>query len=618
MPDIIHLLPDSVANQIAAGEVVQRPASVVKELMENSIDAGATSIQLVVKDSGKTLIQVVDNGIGMSETDARMSFERHATSKIKKSEDLFHLHTKGFRGEALASISAVAQVEVKTRQHGKQTGTLIEIDGSKIKRQEAELCPEGTSFSVKNLFFNVPARRYFLKSDAIEFRHIIDEFQRLALTHPDISFSLTHNGVVTFSLPAVILRQRIVHVLGTRYNDKLVPVDESTDIVSVSGFIGKPDIAKKTRGEQFFFINNRFIKSSYLHHSVMGAFQQLLPTGYFPLYLLYLDISPELIDINIHPTKTEVKFQDEQSIYAILHAAVKRALGRFSIAPSLDFEQETAIAVSPLRVGQEIKQPSIQVNPNFNPFEGEQKSSKRSSAIDAWFEKRDRSAEGWQDALQIKTDAEERKAFLSSQTTPSNSLQITVDFAFDEEAEPMQLHRKYILYTTPKGLMVIDQQRAHRRVLFEKYIQQIEAGKGLVQQLLFPEEIQLSPSDLALFNGQIESIRSLGFDIAEIDSKGFAIMGVPADTAVSDIQRLVEDFIEQLKNEKDNLQYTHREKVAWAFARSSSIRYGQMLTLPEMSSIVVQLMQCSMPYVAEHNKSTIVTINMSQLDEQFK
>jgi len=617
MPDIIHLLPESVANQIAAGEVVQRPASVVKELLENAIDAKATSVKLVVKDAGKTLIQVTDNGIGMSETDARMSFERHATSKIKKTEDLFHIMTKGFRGEALASIAAVAQVEMKTRQQGAQIGTLLEVEGSKIKRHEAEHCPEGTTFAVKNLFFNIPARRYFLKSDAIELRHIIDEFQRVVLTHPDIEFSFTHNSAEVFTLPAVPLRQRIVHVMGTRYNEKLVPVDESTDIVSVSGFIGKPDMSKKTRGEQFFFINNRFIKNAYLHHAVMSAFQELLPNGHFPMYLLYMTINPAQIDINIHPTKTEIKFQDERAVYAILHAAIRRALGRFNIAPSLDFEQETAIHISPVRVGQEVRPPSVQINPDFNPFNTDTK-PKQESAVSGWFDKREQGADGWQDLLQIKNDAVTQLEALNHIPASDEVLQTAVDFTFDEETIPFQLHRKYIVCTTPKGMMLIDQQRAHRRVLFEKYIRQIEEGRGMVQQLLFPAEAELQPSDIALLQNQMDDIRALGFDLTIVENKQIEILGVPADASISDGQRLMEEFVEQLKNERENLHYKPRERMAWALARSSSIRYGQMLTEPEMSNTVALLMQCAMPYAAEHNKPTLITISMNQLEQQFK
>src|ERR1051326_2451951 len=369
MPDIIRLLPDSVANQIAAGEVIQRPASAVKELMENAVDAEATTIKLIVRDAGKTLLQVTDNGKGMSETDARLCFERHATSKIEKADDLFNIRTKGFRGEALASIAAIAQVELKTRLRGEQLGTQVIIEGSEVKSQEPCACSEGTSFSIKNLFYNVPARRNFLKSDPVEFRHIIEEFQRVALPHPEISFSLHHNGQEVFHLPAATFRQRISGVFGNNYNERLVPVEEETSIVKVGGFIGKPQFARKTRGEQFFFLNNRFIKSAYLNHAVQMAFEELLPADSFPSYFLLLEVQPNTIDVNIHPTKTEVKFEDEKFIYSILRSAVKRALGKYNISPTLDFEKETAFDINPLPKNASVKIPTITVNPDYNPFE---------------------------------------------------------------------------------------------------------------------------------------------------------------------------------------------------------------------------------------------------------
>ncbi len=618
MADIIRLLPEAVANQIAAGEVVQRPASVIKELVENGIDAGATRIQLIVKDAGKTLIQVIDNGRGMSETDARMSFERHATSKIQKSDDLYHIVSKGFRGEALASIAAVAQVELKTRQRGSLLGTLIDIDGSKIKRQEVTQCSEGTSFSVKNLFYNVPARRYFLKSDAIELRHMIEEFHRVVLTHPEIEFSFTHNGAEVFELPAVPLRQRIVHVFGNRYNEKLVPVEESTDIVSVTGFVGKPDSAKKTRGEQYFFVNHRFIRNSYLHHAVMSAFEQLLPAGNFPLYLLYLTIDPAQIDINIHPTKTEIKFQDERAIYAIIHAAVRRALGRFNISPSLDFEQETSIQISPPRTGQEIPQPSIQVNHGFNPFENIPDRSEKNSALKGWFDRKEKQTEGWEELYKISNETiGDRNANVIGNPV-AESEQLVQDFDLTDETPVFQLHRKYIVMITPKGLMLVDQQRAHQRLLFERYHHQLQTGQGHSQQLLFPINIQLSKSDVIMISAEMDELSALGFDLIQVDDESFEILGVPADAGARDGQKLLEDFIEQLKNERGNLQYTPREKLAWALSQSSSIRYGQMLTEPEMSGLIQQLFQCAMPYSAKDNKATIIRITTSQLEQQFR
>ncbi|MFM2200950.1 MAG: hypothetical protein RL040_150, partial [Bacteroidota bacterium] len=409
MSDIIRLLPENVANQIAAGEVVQRPASVVKELLENAIDAGANSIKLFAKDAGKTLIQITDNGKGMSVTDARLCFERHATSKITRSEDLFHIQTKGFRGEALSSIASVAQVELRTRQEQEEVGTQVIIESSKVQSQEPVQCQTGTSFLVKNLFYNVPARRYFLKSDAIELRHMIDEFQRVALAHPEIEFQFTHNGAEVFMLPIGTMRQRIVHVFGSKYNEKLVPVEEHTDIVSVSGFISKPEMAKKTRGEQFFFINRRFIKNTYLNHAVTNAFQDLLPQGSFPMYLLYLEIDPAQIDINIHPTKTEIKFQDDRAIYAIVHAAVRRALGKFSIAPSIDFEQENSIPISPVRQNAAIQPPKIDINPNFNPFGKSTEPSNRSLNLRGWFDRKENSASGWQDLMEVAAHIDREK-----------------------------------------------------------------------------------------------------------------------------------------------------------------------------------------------------------------
>jgi DNA mismatch repair protein MutL len=615
MPDKIHLLPDAVANQIAAGEVVQRPASVVKELMENAIDAGATQIKLVVKDAGKTLIQVIDNGSGMSDTDSRMCFERHATSKIKKAEDLFHIVTKGFRGEALASIAAIAQVEMRTRLSGAELGTIIEIEGSKVKSQEPGQTSEGTNFMVRNLFYNVPARRYFLKSDAIELRHIIDEFQRVALTHPDIEFSFHHNGAEVFLLPPVLLRQRIVHVMGTRYNEKLVPVDESTDIVSVSGFIGKPEVSKKTRGEQFFFVNNRFIRSAYLHHAVMAAFDNLLPSGNFPLYILYLTIDPEQIDINIHPTKTEIKFQDERAIYAILHAAIKRALGKFNIAPSLDFEQETAISVSPLRTGQDIQIPHVKVNPDFNPFESK---PVKESPLPGWFEQRERNADGWKELMAI-SDKFSNKSQSAIQPDSNNHHQFTMsDLRPEDDYQPFQLHRKYIACQAENGLILIDQQRGHRRILFEKYLLQLEQGKGLSQQILFPEEVKLPPADYAIAGSSIPYLHSLGFEVKLRPDLILEVSGIPADAPSMNITKVIEEILGQLKNEYSGINLAAREKMAWICARNASISYGQMLTTPEMKELVNSLFACKMPYTSEHNKPTVLNLELQTLEQQFR
>ncbi len=617
MPDVIQLLPESVANQIAAGEVVQRPASIVKELLENAIDAGAGSIKLFLKDAGKTLIQVTDNGMGMSDTDARMAFERHATSKIKKIEDLFHVMTKGFRGEALASIAAVAQVELKTKQRGATLGTHIEIEGSKLKVHEATQTAEGTTFFVKNLFYNVPARRYFLKNDAVELRHCVDEFQRVAFTHPDIEFALTHNGAEVFTLPAAPLRQRIVHILGTRYNERLVPVEEATDIVKVSGYIGKPEAAKRTRGEQFFFVNNRFIKNSYLNHAVMSAFEQLLPAGHFPLYMLYMEIDPEQIDINIHPTKTEIKFRDERAVYAILLAAVRRALGRHNISPSLDFDQEQSINITPLRAGQDVQMPALKVNHDYNPFGAE---VHKKDALSGWFDAKEKRESNWQDLMQVSRDISPstQEKYLEHTATKEQERQEQTKLQWEDDAPTFQVHRKYIAQASRSGLLLIDQQRAHQRVLFEKFYDQMESGSGYSQQLLFPETITLSPSDFVMLQSIMTDVHALGFELEEFGGSTYKVNGTPADVAVGDVQRMLENFIEQLKNERNTLQYTAREKTAWALARTASIRHGQMLTQPEMNELVQQLFNCKVPYAAENNRTTVVTLSLNQLEQQFK
>ncbi|MFN0032854.1 MAG: DNA mismatch repair endonuclease MutL [Flavobacteriales bacterium] len=612
MPDIIQLLPESVANQIAAGEVVQRPASIVKELLENAVDSGATSIKLVLKDAGKTLIQVTDNGSGMSDTDARMAFERHATSKIKKIEDLFTVMTKGFRGEALASIAAVAQVEMKTKQQGATLGTHIEIEGSKVKFHEATQTAEGTSLWIKNLFFNVPARRYFLKNDSVELRHCMDEFQRVAFTHPDVEFTFTHNGTEVYTLPRTPLRQRIVHILGTRYNERLVPVEEATGIVKVSGYIGKPETAKRTRGEQFFFVNNRFIKNAYLHHAVISAFDSMLSSGHFPLYMLYLEIAPEQIDINIHPTKTEIKFRDEREVYAILLAAVRRALGRHNISPTIDFEQEVAIDASPLRNSTEVQIPHVHVNPEYNPFGSE---TKKENALSGWFKAKEKSEQRWQDLMQIGLTPKPEQ---SATTIETEQAVVQTALEIDDDSPCFQLHRKFIVRASMKGLLLIDQQRAHQRVLFEKYHAQMENGLGYTQQLLFPETVTLSPQDFALMQTIVADVLALGFEIEEFGGSTYKLSGTPADASTSDGQKLLEDFLEQLKNERSTLQYSVREKMGWALARTTSLRYGQMLTQPEMQELVQQLFKCNVPYAAEQGKATVVSLSLDQLEQQFR
>lgn len=605
MSDIIKLLPENVANQIAAGEVVQRPASVVKELMENAIDAGATSIKLFVKDAGKTLIQITDNGKGMSTTDARLCFERHATSKITSSEDLFQIQTKGFRGEALSSIAAVAQVEMRSRREQDEIGTQVTIEASKVQQQEPVQCQPGTTFFVKNLFYNVPARRYFLKSDAIELRHIIDEFQRVALTHPEVDFQLTHNGAEVFMLPACALRQRIVHVFGSKYNEKLVPVEEHTDIVSVTGFIGKPETSRKTRGEQFFFVNRRFIKNTYLNHAVTSAFQDLLPQGNFPLYLLYLEIDPTQIDINIHPTKTEIKFQDDRAVYAIIHAAVRRALGKFSIAPTIDFDQETSIPISPIRSGADIQPPKIDINPSFNPFGSESTTSNRSMNLRGWFDRKENSASGWQDLMEVAAKIE----------SPGQQM-APVELDVNDEIQFIQHSRKYLICSTGDRMLIVDQQRAHQRIRFEQLLRSLEIGKGAVQQCLFPETFELSPMQSSLVDSYQNEFESLGFRFSRGSSSTLHLEGIPAECSHASGEMLFMDALSVLENEEEQ-STTAKEKLCWKLATSGGIRYGQMLTLPEMESLFQQLMQCNQPYYLRNQKPIIVQLDAQQLNAYF-
>lgn len=609
MSDIIHLLPDSVANQIAAGEVVQRPASAVKELLENALDAGATGIKLIVKDAGKTLIQVIDNGCGMSQTDARMCFERHATSKIKKAEDLFAIRTMGFRGEALASIAAIAQVELKTKRTGEEVGVTIEIEGSEVKTQEPANNPEGTSISVKNLFFNVPARRNFLKTDAVELRHIIDEFQRVAIPNPGVAMSLFHNNNELFNLAPGNLKQRLVALFGASYNNRLVPVEEHTGIVHIKGFVIKPEFAKKTRGEQFFFLNKRFIKNGYLHHAVQSTFEQLLPADSFASYFLMLDVDPSTIDINIHPTKTEVKFEDEKAIYAFLRSAVKKSLGQFNIAPSLDFDQEEHLYNMPLKpVDGIIKPPTITVDPNFNPFKSEVKQST---------DRNKSNQKNWERmythnpnlGLEFETKKEEQQLIDSEWDK---------DLGETARKEVYQLHGRYILSHIKTGFIVIDQQGAHERILYERILESLEKHKSLTQQELFPKTIELNASDFELVTELKEEIKSIGFDISEFGKNTFVIHGVPAETSDMDAVQLLEGLIENYKQNLQELRSDKKENIARSMAHNMAVKSGKALTQEEMHNLIDELFACKMPYSAPDGKPTVTTFSMEDLDKRFK
>ncbi|MBX2959398.1 MAG: DNA mismatch repair endonuclease MutL [Flavobacteriales bacterium] len=621
MSDIIHLLPDSVANQIAAGEVIQRPASAVKELLENAIDAGSTTIQLVIKDAGRTLIQVIDDGIGMSATDARLSFERHATSKIKSADDLFNLNTKGFRGEALASIAAIAQVELKTKRENDELGTLIRIEGSEVKEQEPCSCTKGTSFSVKNLFFNVPARRNFLKSNAIEIKHIIDEFQRVALVHPEIAFSMYNNGNEVFNLNKGSFRQRIVGVFGDKYNQKLVPVSESTDIVSIEGFVSKPEFAKKTRGEQFFFVNNRFIKNAYLNHAVQNAFDQLLSSDQFPSYFLNLTIDPSKIDINIHPTKTEIKFEDERAIYAIIRTSVKQALGKNNISPTLDFEQEASFNIPIFKSTDPIKVPSIKVNPNYNPFQAEDGKHRTESKPPVKNNQRDWSKlyENFEvstaeiTANQQDNDAEEITEKQENQTILTNW----------DEAETavkknfVQLHKKFIFAPLKSGFLIIDQQRAHERILFEHFLKNLSTNKSSSQQLLFPETVDFSSADAEMLTEIKYEIIALGFVMDKVGRNSFVISAVPAEIKDFPIKQTLENLLDQLKSNANELKLAKKEKLASSLAKSASIKSGQTLSEEEMSVLTDNLFACEMPYHLPNGKPIVITLDLDDLNKQF-
>lgn len=614
MSDIIQLLPDSVANQIAAGEVVQRPASAVKELLENAIDAGADKIQLIVKDAGKALIQVIDNGCGMSISDARMCFERHATSKVRKAEDLFAIRTMGFRGEAMASIAAIAQVEMKTKRHEDEVGTLIQIEGSNFIKQEATGCPNGTSISVKNLFYNIPARRNFLKSNPAEMRHIIDEFQRVALARPHIAFSLHHDGVEIYRLPASGMKQRIVHLFGNNYNERLIPVEEETTIINLKGFIGKPEFAKKTRGEQFFFVNERFIKDGYLNHAINRAYQELLPDDNFPLYVLFIDIDPAKIDVNVHPTKTEIKYVDEKSIYAIIHSAVKRSLGKFNISPTIDFNQETGFSnmISPI-APEDIVPPSISFNPEFNPFAPTRATSTGSVASRSPMPQAP-SAKNWGSLYEV--------------TQHQAPEQTSIDLGSSQREEQfesvqkqlMQIHNRYIVSQIKSGIMLIDQQAAHERILYERFLLHLEDRKGASQQSLFPQTVTLSPNDYVLAKSLLDDIKSLGFEVREFGKNTLVIEGIPVDLGSTNINEteLFEHLIEGFKNSQQELKLDKRDALARSMARNSAIKNGTALSQQEMNTLIEELFACKTPNFSISGRPVIQTITLAELAQKFE
>ncbi len=602
MTNVIQLLPESVANQIAAGEVVQRPASVVKELMENAVDAGATKIHLIIRDAGKTLIQVIDDGCGMSETDARMCFERHATSKIREARDLFAIQTMGFRGEAMASIAAVAKVELRTRRASDELGTRVLIEDSTVKVHEPCQTPVGTSVAVRNLFYNVPARRNFLKSDPVEMRHIIEEFQRIALAHPELAFLLHHNDQEIFNLQAGTLRQRIVKIFGEAVNKKLVPVQEDTEILRISGFVGKPNYFRKARGEQLFFVNRRFIKSAYLHHAVMSAYEGMLPPDTYPLYVLFFDIDPSRIDVNVHPTKQEIKFEDERLVYNYLKVAIRHALGIHNVMPTLDFDQEPAFQPRPVpwpEVSPTESRERSRVDPNWRRlFEGPDEPPTRQPEIlpsKATQQLADDAAE-WIDAPPQEDDS------------------ATV---FKTQRPPYQIHQRYIISPIKSGFLLIDQQAASERILYERYLEALKQQPMAIQRLLFPKNIELAPADAALLRSILPEVNRLGFDLSEFGGNAFVIHGVPAMPTVGFTEeQWIERLLEQYKNDLDP-SLGNAERLAGAMARSAALRAGQELSVAEMQSLIDQLFACSQPYRSVSGRRCFITFELEELQRRF-
>jgi len=602
MHNLIKMLPDAIANQIAAGEVVQRPASVVKELMENSIDAGASFVQLIVKEAGKVSIQVIDDGAGMSPQDAIMCFERHATSKINKAEDLFAIRTMGFRGEALASIASVSQVELKTKREGDELGSLLRMEASVQKANEQVATPKGTSIQVKNLFYNIPARRNFLKSNPVEMRHILDEFQRIALSNPHIKFSLVQNEQETYALPVEKLGKRIVDLFGKTYREQLAACEENTNYVSIKGYVGRPEYSKKTRGEQFFFVNNRFIKSSYLHHAVMSAYERLVPEGTFPFYVLFLTLDPSHIDINVHPTKTEIKFDDERSIYAILQAAIRKTLSLHHLIPSLDFDANVNFR-----------------NPSGAPSATSSFSGTNSPrpVQDAW----KRLYEGLNDNI----EAFERQSVAdpvtnlfneTSTTIQSKANTWTADSLAHTNFQVIQILNKYLVVTLSGGMLLIDQKKAYQRILFDQFSENLVKKNGVSQQLLFPQILRINPADSVLLEEILVDITDLGFALTKDSEENYWIQGVPAGIGEEDGQNLLEGILEQVKNEASDLGQNHSEKIARILANRAAIRFqSKKLISEEMSALVEQLFASSNPSYSPNGEIISRSLNEAEIGQ---
>ncbi|WP_430810601.1 MULTISPECIES: DNA mismatch repair endonuclease MutL [unclassified Carboxylicivirga] len=635
MSNIIQLLPDSVANQIAAGEVIQRPASVVKELMENAIDAGATNIQVITKDAGKSLIQIIDNGYGMSETDARMAFERHATSKIREANDLFALRTMGFRGEALASIAAVAQVELKTRRADEDLGVQINIAGSQLESQEPVQCSVGSQFCIKNLFYNVPARRRFLKKTSTELRHIINEFQRVALAHPQVALTLVHNEVPMFSLPAGNIKQRVVNMNGKQMGSNLIPIDTDAVMVKITGFIGKPESAKKTMGDQFFFVNNRFMKHPYLHRAVMDAYSNILQPDTIPAYFIFLEVDPQIVDVNIHPTKTEVKFEDERAIWQILSAAIRESLGKYNLMPSIDFDTTDQIHI-PVSGGKDaLVEPSVEVNPFYNPFEEEQRqtaSSFNTGGGTATFRSK-ASAGDWEKLYDDKdnnalpdfsalANAEMGNQSAAIETPEQPPVQQTFMSSSQNEAAVsssrfFQLKNKYILTSVKSGLMMIDQKRAHERIVFEGFIRTLQSGASLSQKSLFPEELNFGPQEMAMVDELLPDLMTLGLELQKSGEGQFQVLSTPAGLDNVSAAQLIDGILTDFRDGEVDLQKEVTEQIATSMARRAAVPYGKALTVVEMSELFDQLFACMVPNFSPSGKPIISIMDMEEMHKRF-
>lgn len=592
--DIIHLLPDSVANQIAAGEVVQRPASVIKELMENAVDAGASAVDVLVQDAGRTSIQVIDDGKGMSETDARMAFERHATSKIAKAEDLFTLYTMGFRGEALPSIAAVSQVRLTTRTASQDLGVQLSLEGSKLVGQEVCSCPVGANFEVSNLFFNVPARRKFLKSNQTELNNIIQEFERIALVNPGVAFTLSSNGNRLMQLSASSTLQRIVAIFGKRLSEQLLPVQVETSLVKISGYVGKPESARKKGASQYLFVNGRFMRHPRFHYAVMEAFSHLIPEGNQVPYFIYFEVSPASIDVNIHPTKTEIKFENEQEIWSILLAAVRDALGKFNAVPTIDFDVEGRPDIPAFQSGgySEVKAPRVQVNTSFNPFSKHSESQK--------------STRQWEKLYEQATAASVQSEPRSEMLFPESDERSTQHF---------QYKGQYILTAVQSGLMIVDQRRAHIRILYERYLAQMKEHDAATQGLLFPELLELSPSDAALLSSMLDDVRSLGFDIVPLGGSTFSIVGTPSGqiNPLAVVQQMIETVKMQDSVGSDALHH----RLALVLAQHNAIEVGEVLTPVQMETLIGDLFSCDNPNLSPNGQSVLTILRQEAMDKMF-